>query len=58
MNALAREGVLVGLTGIEREVLKIRPPMPFDRKNADQLVATLAKVLREGGAAAARRSAS
>jgi 4-aminobutyrate aminotransferase-like enzyme len=58
MNALAREGVLVGLTGIEREVLKIRPPMPFDRKNADQLVATLAKVLRESGAPAARRSAS
>lgn len=58
MNALAREGVLVGLTGIKREILKIRPPMPFDRKNADQLVATLAKVLRADAGESARRSAS
>ena len=48
MNAMARRGVLVGLTGPKREMLKIRPPMPFDRGNAEQLVATLEAVLREG----------
>jgi 4-aminobutyrate aminotransferase-like enzyme len=48
MNAMARRGVLVGLTGPKREMLKIRPPMPFDRANAEQLVATLEAVLREG----------
>ncbi len=48
MNAMARRGVLVGLTGPKREMLKIRPPMPFDRSNAEELVATLEAVLQEG----------
>src|SRR5262249_41463603 len=37
MNEMARRGVLVGLTGKDREMLKIRPPMVFDQPNADQL---------------------
>lgn len=48
MNEMARRGVLVGLTGPERNLLKIRPPMVFDRQNADRLAATLDAVLTDG----------
>jgi len=45
MNDMARSGVLVGLSGPHRAMLKIRPPMVFSRENADQLVQTLNQVL-------------
>jgi len=35
----------MGKTGIHGNVLKIRPPMPFSRANADLLIATLDEVL-------------
>ena len=47
MNATAKAGVLVGLTGPERAMLKIRPPMPFDAANAATLAETLDTVLQE-----------
>ncbi len=45
VNAMRREGVLIGRTGLHGNVLKIRPPLVFSRGDADRLVATLDKVL-------------
>jgi adenosylmethionine-8-amino-7-oxononanoate aminotransferase len=45
VNALRQEGVLIGSTGRNRDVLKIRPPLPFTRDNADLLLHALDKVL-------------
>ncbi len=45
MNAMRRRGVLIGLDGRRGNVLKLRPPMPFSRENADQLVETLGAAL-------------
>jgi 4-aminobutyrate aminotransferase-like enzyme len=42
-------GVLVGLTGAGRNLLKIRPPMVFSRENADLLVDALDKTLAKVG---------
>jgi 4-aminobutyrate aminotransferase-like enzyme/Ser/Thr protein kinase RdoA (MazF antagonist) len=47
MNQMRQHGVLVGLTGPHRNVLKIRPPMVFSKENADLLTETLDRVLRE-----------
>lgn len=41
IEGLLARGVLVGITGAGRNLLKIRPPMCFSRANADQLVAAL-----------------
>ena len=43
--ALKRRGVLIGRTGRRRNVLKIRPPLVFDREHADVLLEALAEVL-------------
>jgi 4-aminobutyrate aminotransferase-like enzyme len=40
-------GVLMGRIGRHQHILKLRPPMPFARGNADQAVQTLADVLRD-----------
>jgi len=48
MNEMARSGVLVGLSGPHKAMLKIRPPMVFSRENADELVQTLDRVLESG----------
>jgi 4-aminobutyrate aminotransferase-like enzyme len=45
MNAMRQRGVLLGLDGRKGNVLKLRPPMPFSRENADQLVETLGAAL-------------
>ena len=44
-DALKEEGILLGLTGPRGNVLKIRPPLVFDKSNADQLIGSLDKVL-------------
>ncbi|RWF39634.1 MAG: aspartate aminotransferase family protein, partial [Mesorhizobium sp.] len=49
INAMRDRGVLMGKTGIHGNVLKIRPPMPFSRANADLLIETLDEVLGEVG---------
>ena len=41
------EGVLIGLSGRYGNVLKIRPPLIFDKDNVDQLIETLDRVLAE-----------
>ena len=40
-------GILASTDGPFHNVVKIRPPMPFDEDNADLLVQTLALVLDE-----------
>ncbi|MCW1934749.1 aminotransferase class III-fold pyridoxal phosphate-dependent enzyme [Pararhodobacter zhoushanensis] len=46
-NGMRQKGVLLNFLGIHYNVLKIRPPMPFSRANADQLIETLDAVLAE-----------
>jgi 4-aminobutyrate aminotransferase-like enzyme len=42
------QGVLVSTDGPFHNVLKIKPPMCFTTADADRLVETLDRVLREG----------
>jgi 4-aminobutyrate aminotransferase-like enzyme/Ser/Thr protein kinase RdoA (MazF antagonist) len=46
-NAMRDHGVLVGTTGPAGNVLKIRPPLVFEREHADLLVGVLDAVLAE-----------
>jgi 4-aminobutyrate aminotransferase-like enzyme len=48
VNALRDRRILAGTDGPFRNVIKIRPPMPFDMVNADRLVSALDGVLLEG----------
>jgi 4-aminobutyrate aminotransferase-like enzyme/Ser/Thr protein kinase RdoA (MazF antagonist) len=47
VNRLREEGVLIGSDGPRHNVLKIRPPMPFDAPDADLLLEILDAVLGE-----------
>jgi len=47
LNAMRERGVLVGTTGRESNVLKIRPPLVITRDEAEVLVDTLDQVLAE-----------
>ena len=58
VNGLRERGVLVGSTGREGNVLKIRPPLVFRREHADRLVETLDDVLASVGTARPARAAS
>ena len=40
-------GVLLSTDGPDRNVIKIKPPMPFSQQDADRLAATLDTVLAE-----------
>jgi 4-aminobutyrate aminotransferase-like enzyme len=44
-NHMRDNGVLIGIAGPHRNVLKIRPPMTFGKTHADQLITTLAGAL-------------
>lgn len=46
-NRMREHGILLGTDGPWHNVVKIRPPMPFDEADADRLVETLDRVLRE-----------
>ena len=46
-NQMRARGVLLGTTGRDENVLKIRPPMIFAHEHADQLLETLDGVLAE-----------
>lgn len=46
-NAMRRRGVLLSTLGRNRNTLKIRPPMPFDKEHVDLLIETLDEVLAE-----------
>lgn len=41
VNQLRERGILLGTDGPHHNVLKIRPPMPFDEENAEELIAAL-----------------
>jgi 4-aminobutyrate aminotransferase-like enzyme len=45
VNGMYERGVLLSRIGLHDNILKIRPPMPFSRQNADLLVDTLDGVL-------------
>jgi 4-aminobutyrate aminotransferase-like enzyme len=45
VNQLRDEGILIGRTGRDKNVLKIRPPLVFADEHADQLVTALRSVL-------------
>ena len=48
MDSLMRdEGIILGTDGPHHNVVKIRPPMPFDSADADRLVETLDRILGE-----------
>jgi 4-aminobutyrate aminotransferase-like enzyme len=46
VTAIRREGVLMGLTGNHGNVLKLRPPLPFSRDNADHALEVVDGCLR------------
>jgi 4-aminobutyrate aminotransferase-like enzyme len=46
-NRMREEGILLGTDGPYHNVIKIRPPMPFNGADADRLVETLDRVLLE-----------
>ncbi len=46
-NRMREEGILLGTDGPYHNVVKIRPPMPFNAENADRLVETFDRVLGE-----------
>ncbi len=50
-NRMREQGILLGTDGPAHNVIKIRPPMPFDTPDADLLVETLDRILRETEAA-------
>lgn len=50
VNQLRRRHVLIGRTGLRRNVLKIRPPLVFDESHADMVVEALDATLSERNA--------
>jgi 4-aminobutyrate aminotransferase-like enzyme/Ser/Thr protein kinase RdoA (MazF antagonist) len=48
-EAMRERGILLGTTGPAGNVLKIRPPLVFQREHADLLLQTLEDVLASGG---------
>ncbi|MBW2015901.1 MAG: aminotransferase class III-fold pyridoxal phosphate-dependent enzyme [Deltaproteobacteria bacterium] len=46
-DRMREEGILLGTDGPYHNVVKIRPPMPFSERDADFLVETMEKILRE-----------
>ncbi|MFM8396108.1 MAG: aminotransferase class III-fold pyridoxal phosphate-dependent enzyme, partial [Acidobacteriota bacterium] len=46
-NRLREEGILLGTDGPLHNVVKIRPPMPFAKSDAELLVETIGRVLDE-----------
>jgi len=45
MNRMREQGVLIGITGQDYPILKIRPPMVFQKEHADILLEALIKAL-------------
>ena len=47
VNRMRGEGILIGIDGPHANVLKIRPPMPFNEADGELLAGTLDRVLGE-----------
>ena len=45
VNQLKQKGILISSDGLDHNVLKIKPPLVFNKKNADYLLETLDSVL-------------
>ena len=45
VNQMRERGILLGTEGPRHNVIKIRPPMPFNESDADFLVTTFASLL-------------
>jgi len=45
VNGLRDRHILIGAAGRNANVLKIRPPLPFSRENADQFLSVTADVI-------------
>lgn len=46
VETMVEKGFLMNVIGADRNILKIRPPMPFSKENADMLLAALTETLR------------
>lgn len=49
INRMREQGILMSTDGPHDNVLKIKPPLCFNNRDADFLVATMEKILREDG---------
>ena len=47
VNLMRGEGILLGTDGPFHNVLKIRPPMPFDQNDGERLIAALDGILEK-----------
>lgn len=47
VNQMREEGILLGTDGPHHNVLKIRPPMPFSKSDADLLLAVLERAIEQ-----------
>jgi 4-aminobutyrate aminotransferase-like enzyme len=47
VNRMRDEGILLGTDGPFHNVIKIRPPLPFSTSDADRLITTFDKILKE-----------
>ena len=45
VEALKAEGILLSTDGPEHNVIKIKPPLPFDRENANSISVALSRFL-------------
>ena len=48
VNRLRERGILTGIDGPHKNVIKVRPPMPFNKGDAKRLLEVLEEVLGEG----------
>lgn len=48
VNAMRDRGVLISMIGPHGNILKVRPPLPFQQSHVDQLVETLDRCLSDG----------
>jgi 4-aminobutyrate aminotransferase-like enzyme len=47
VNDLRRKNILISASGVDGNVLKIRPPLPFSRADADIFLVAMREVLEE-----------
>jgi 4-aminobutyrate aminotransferase-like enzyme/Ser/Thr protein kinase RdoA (MazF antagonist)/murein DD-endopeptidase MepM/ murein hydrolase activator NlpD len=50
VSRMKEKGILLSTDGPDDNVIKIKPPLPFSRRDADRVVAALDEVLAEDGA--------
>jgi len=47
VNRLREQGILTGIEGPHHNVIKVRPPLPFNKADADRVVSALDEILGE-----------